>query len=77
MQCTSSSHALDNKTRSVEPFRSIGEKDSQCSPIIRNKTFSYPHRPVTVPKVCRLPEITDVNKKTMKAHLQPQPSYTK
>ena len=75
MQHTGSTHALDN--RSVQPFRSTGKKDSQCSPIIRNKTFSYPLRPVTVPKVCRLPEITNVNKKTMKAHLQPQPSYTK
>ena len=77
MQHTSSTHCLANKNRSVQPLRSTREKDSQCSPIIHNKTFSYPLRPVTVPKVCRLPEITDVNKKTVKAHLQPQPSYTK
>ena len=74
MQQTS---ALEPKKSSVRSTRSTGKRDSQCSPIIRTKTFSYPLRPVTLPKVCALPEITDVSKKTMKARLQPQPSYTK
>ena len=77
LQHTSSTHCLANKNCSVQSLKSTGEKDSQCSPIIHNKTFSNPLRPVTVPKVCRLPEITDVSKKTVKEHLQPQPSYTK
>ena len=74
MQHTS---ALEPKKAFIRSFRRTEKRDSQCTPIIRNKTFSYPLRPVTLPKVCTLPKITDVSKKTMKAHLQPQPSYTK